>query len=91
MTINKIAVLVICLIFFIIVAVRSSKSSPSDQTPTPTSASASKTGDEAAVQELKKQSEILKQLKTESKTLKNTTVAKTIDPKRIMVLRLLVR
>jgi len=54
MTINKIAVLVICLIFFIIVAVRSSKSSPSDQTPTPTSASASKTGDEAAVQELQK-------------------------------------
>jgi hypothetical protein len=62
-----VAVLVICLISSIIAAVRSSTSSPSDQTPTPTSAS--KTGDEAAVQELQKAVEDLETIKDRIKNV----------------------
>ena len=64
-----VAVLVICLISSIIAAVRSSTSSPSEQTPTPTSASASKTGDEAAVQELQKAVEDLETIKDRIKNV----------------------
>src|SRR6056300_1317829 len=62
-----VAVLVICLISSIIAAVRSSTSSPSGQTPTPTSAS--KTGDEAAVQELQKAVEDLETIKDRIKNV----------------------
>src|SRR6056300_233120 len=62
-----VAVLVICLISSIIAAVRSSTSSPSGQTPTQTSAS--KTGDEAAVQELQKAVEDLETIKDRIKNV----------------------
>ena len=87
MKIAVVAVLVILLISSIIAAVRSSTSSEptikTDDTPTASQ-------DVAAKKELVKAVEDLETIKDRIKTLKKGT-AKTIDPKRIMVLRLLVR
>jgi hypothetical protein len=85
-----VAVLVICLISSIIAAVRSSTSSPSESN-SKVSGPASKTEDEAAVKELQKAVEDLETIKDRIKNAEEGYVAKTIDPKQITALQLLVR